>query len=65
MTALAWFAKSVGMTDEARQRHANPCIGLTRDHTRRVARQVAPPMPHVIPERPVALYDLEPFELAA
>jgi hypothetical protein len=41
------------------------CIGLTRDHTRHVAEQVAALMPHAIPERPVALCDLEPFELAA
>jgi hypothetical protein len=44
---------------------AGGCIGLTRDHTRNVAEQVASLMPHAIPERPVALCDLEPFELAA
>ncbi len=30
MTALARFAKSVGMTGEAWQRHANPCNVYTR-----------------------------------
>jgi len=30
MTALAWFAKSVGMTDEVSQRHANAWSVYTR-----------------------------------
>ena len=41
------------------------CIGLTRDHTRHVAEQIAPLMRHAIPGRPVALCDLEPLELSA
>jgi hypothetical protein len=41
------------------------CLGLTRDHTRHVAEQVARLMPHAIPGRPVVLCDLERLELAA
>jgi hypothetical protein len=41
------------------------CVGLTRDHTRPVAGQVAPLMPHAVTGRPVALCDLEPLGLAA
>lgn len=41
------------------------CFGSARGHTRHVAEQVASLLPHAIPERPVALCDLEPFELAA